>query len=317
MALKLYKPTSPGVRHRVRLTWDSQGGNLIVPKHLSHGKTSTGGRNNRGRITSYHRGGGHKRLLRLVKTPTVMYNMDGTIPGYACGVVTGIQYDPNRTARIALVKPYDVQPYPTHHLHSNTPPLIPVYARPHYQIASKDTRVGDVLTWMLDYKKTEFAISQIATRQSGSTIFLRDASVGQSLYDIELTPLGGGKRVRSAGTYAIVQRKTDTHAILRLPSGEIRRFSLRCRAAIGAVGGEDHSLEVIGKAGNNRHRSKRPRVRGCAMNPIDHPHGGRTAGGRPTMTPWSRIQKHHSTKRHRSSFVVATRHSKAPNLTDL
>jgi large subunit ribosomal protein L2 len=303
MALKIYRPTSPGVRHRVRLTWDTEGGDLTVPKFLSEGKRNTGGRNNRGRITSFHRGGGHKRLFREVKTPTVMYTRDGQALPYAEGNVIGIQYDPNRTARIALIQPSLL-------VAGSSIDLEPLSLCPHYQIASKDLRVGDTVTWMMNYDGTENALAEFSSRTSGSTVFLRDALVGQALYNIELDPMGGGKRVRASGTHATVQRKTDTEAILRLPSGEIRRFSLRCRASIGTVGGEDHALEVIGKAGNNRHRSKRPKVRGCAMNPIDHPHGGRTAGGRPTMTPWSRVQKGKPTKRNRSVFVVASRKAK-------
>ena len=111
--------------------------------------------------------------------------------------------------------------------------------------------------------------------------------------------------MRVAGAKARVQRKTETEAWLTLPSGAVRRFSLRCRATLGSVGGEDHHLEVIGKAGKNRHRSIRPTVRGCAMNPVDHPHGGRTRGGRPTMTPWSRVAKGQPTRKKESALVVS------------
>ena len=314
MARKYYKPTSPGIRHRVRLTWDTEGGDLTVPKHLRSSKHQSGGRNNRGRITSYHRGGGNKRFLRTISTPRSLYALDGTSLPYAHGTVLGIQYDPGRTARIALIQPLPVQNLllPNGELKSFT--LAPSSTLPFYQIATKSLSVGNTVTWIMDYLASREIIISLPTVSNGSTLFLRDIPRGQSVCDIELAPYGGGKRARSSGTHAVVQDKTDDHATLRLPSGEVRRIPSRCRAVLGSIGGEDHALEVIGKAGLNRHRSKRPKVRGCAMNPIDHPHGGRTAGGRPTMTPWARVAKGKPTSKHRSVFVVlSSRASKAKN----
>jgi len=292
MGRKTYKPTTPGIRHQVRLTWDTEGGVQEVPKFLRESKNQTGGRNNRGRITSYHRGGGNKRRTREVRMPTSVRTVDGVV-GKGQGEVVGIQYDPNRTARLALVEP-------------RTPGVRGESARPHYMIASKGLEVGSKVNWASSYEKTGEDIVKEGGRKRtvGSTVFLRDVSVGTSVYNLELSPRGGGKRVRAAGAHARVQRKTEEEAFIRLPSGQVRRFSLRCRATVGAVGGEDHHLEVIGKAGKMRHRSVRPTVRGCAMNPVDHPHGGRTRGGRPSMTPWSRVAKGQPTRKKRSVFVV-------------
>jgi len=292
MARKTYKPTTPGVRHAVRLTWDTEGGVQEIPSFLREGKKQTAGRNNRGRITSFHRGGGHKRLTREVVTPTQCVTTQGP-RREGVGKVRGIQYDPNRTARLALVQP-------------TSEGLVGRAQRPHYLIAPKGLSVGDSVSWATGYEgKTAEALEGHLKRTPGSTVFLRDVSVGMSVYQVERTPRGGGKRVRVAGAKARVQRKTETEAWLTLPSGAVRRFSLRCRATLGSVGGEDHHLEVIGKAGKNRHRSIRPTVRGCAMNPVDHPHGGRTRGGRPTMTPWSRVAKGQPTRKKESALVVS------------
>jgi len=226
------------------------------------------------------------------------------------GEVIGIQYDPNRTARLALVKHHSLNSTEKGHQFG-------------YVIAAEGLKVGQDITYAwstsnaYQYHKST-AIDRInttnevnlienqgTTRQIvekgnqslqvlpsvGSTRKLSEIPVGSSVFNIELTPGKGGKYVRSAGTFARLLRKPDGRALLRLPSGTRIQVSLECTATVGRVAGEEHRIEVIGKAGRMRNKGWRPTVRGEAINPIDHPHGGRTRGGRPEYTPWSRFAK--------------------------
>jgi ribosomal protein L2 len=189
-----------------------------------------------------------------------------------------------------------------------------VCARRFYMVSAEGQNVGDVVTWPMrapDGYGVSVPLDEWSARARmekarvpGAVVCLRDVSVGAHVYNVEMTPGSGGKMVRSAGTSAMVQRVSESEAWLRLPSGVVRRFSLDCRATLGMVYGENHALEMLGKAGVSRHMSIRPRTRGCAKNPIDHPHGGRTRGGRPEMTPWARVAKGKPTRKTKSVFVV-------------
>ena len=272
---KIYKPVTPGQRHLKRRV-DTEQGPSQIPKELRYGKKKTGGRNNRGRITAFHRGGGYKQLLRQVQQmlPNDIRKNDIT----STGEVVAIHYDPRRTARLALIKSNE-----------NT------YT---YMLAAEGMNVG---------AKVQMGKGASSTR--GSTLYLKDIPIGTDIYSVEMQPGEGAKRVRSAGTKAILLRHEEESVVIRLPSGEQRRINGMCTAVIGQVGCTDHLLETIGKAGRNRNRGQRPIVRGVAMNPIDHPHGGRTKGGVPTVTPQARVAKGQATrnKRKASVFIVKSR----------
>ena len=275
---KTYKPVTPGQRHAKRRV-DTEQGSKKVPKELRYGNKKTGGRNNRGRITAFHRGGGFKQLLRLVQQmlpPSLRTSQTITQ-----GEVMAIHYDPRRTARLALIN------------NTNT--------KPSYILAAEGMKVGDVVQQ-----------GQGASPIRGSILYLKDIPIGTDIYSLERQPGQGAKMVRSAGTKATLLRKEEDYVVVRLPSGERRRIKESCTARIGQVGCVDHLLESIGKAGRNRNRGQRPVVRGVAMNPIDHPHGGRTKGGVPTVTPQARVAKGQPTrnKRKASVFIVKSRKEK-------
>jgi large subunit ribosomal protein L2 len=249
--LRSRKPTSPGRRFQTvpaftELSRSRPQRSLLVPK------PATGGRNNYGRKTARHRGGGHKRQYRLVDFKR---NKDG-VPAK----VASIEYDPNRNARIALVNYYD--------------------GEKRYILAPNGLAVGDVLR-----------SGQGAEVRPGNSLPMRYIPVGSVVHNVELRPGGGGKLARSAGSSVQLVAKEGDFATLRLPSTEMRRVPIDCRATIGAVGNAEAELVKLGKAGRNRWRGVRPQTRGVAMNPVDHPLGGgegKSSGGRHPVSPWGK-----------------------------
>ncbi len=247
-------------------------------KQLLKGLVKSGGRNVNGRITSFHRGGGHKQLYRLIDFKR---NMQG-VPGK----VKRIEYDPMRTSKIALVA------------YSNG-----VIS---YVLATSNLKVGDIILNRdprLDWNMMEFNV-----QEQGSTFLLKNCKVGDYVCNIELVPGGGAKMMRSAGTYGIV-KKVDTfsnYVVIKMRSNEERMFSGDCLAVLGRNSNEEHRFKKLRKAGENRWRGKRPVVRGVAMNPVDHPHGGRTPGGRVCVTPWGKLTKGKKTRSPRkvNKFIV-------------
>jgi large subunit ribosomal protein L2 len=276
MALKKYKPTSPGRRFQsvsdfAEITKSEPEKSLLAPIHR------TGGRNNNGRITTRHQGGGHKRRYRVIDFKRTK---DG-VPGK----VAAIEYDPNRSARIALLHYAD--------------------GEKRYILAPQKLSVGDIVT-----------SGPGSDIKPGNCLVLGDIPTGTVVHAIEMQPGKGAAMARSAGTSAQLMAKEGTHAILRMPSSEMRMVALTCRATIGVVGNPEHEGISIGKAGRNRWAGKRPSVRGTAMNPVDHPHGGgegknKTAGRHP-VTPWGVPTKGHRTrnKKKASSSLIIRRRKK-------
>lgn len=302
--LKRRKPTTPGQRHVVRIKVDTEGGSIRVPLSLRVGKRQKSGRNNRGRITVRHRGGGKKRLLRRLrghKSTRGRRNPSFESNGDTLCKVLGIQYDPNRTARLALVT-----------IRSNQKE-----DKYGYMLAADGLKVGDIVKYEGIESTSHHVIVNSDTDNDsnlknidrntwsmvGSTRKLKSIPIGSSVFNIELIPGKGGKYVRTAGGSARLLRKPDGKALLRLPSGAIIEVSLECTAIVGRVAGEEHRIEMIGKAGRIRNRGWRPTVRGEAMNPVDHPHGGRTRGGRPEVTPWGRIAKGKKTRKSKKTSL--------------
>ncbi len=276
MGLKKYKPTSPG--RRFQSVSDFAEITRSTPeKSLVEKLPKKGGRNNNGRITTRHQGGGHKRQYRVIDFKR---NKDG-VPAK----VATIEYDPNRSARIALLHYAD--------------------GEKRYIIAPKGLKVGDTVT--------SGAGSDI---KPGNALPLSDIPVGTVVHAVELQPGKGAALARSAGTSIQLMGKEAGYAILRMPSSEMRRVLVTCRATVGEVGNAEHSNLSIGKAGRNRHLGKRPSVRGTAMNPVDHPHGGgegkNKSAGRHPVTPWGVPTKGHRTraKRKASSRLIIRRRKK-------
>lgn len=275
MALIKVKPTSAGRRAVVK----------VVNPDLHKGRPFAGlvekqnrgsGRNNNGHITVRHKGGGHKQHYRVVDFKR---NKDG-IPAK----VERLEYDPNRSANIALVCYAD--------------------GERRYIIATKDMVVGQ-----------QIISGSEAPIKSGNALPIRNIPVGSTIHCIELIPGKGAQLARSAGASVQLLAREGSYAQLRLRSGEIRRVHVECRATIGTVGNEEHSLRSIGKAGANRWRGIRPTVRGVAMNPIDHPHGGgegRTAAGRHPVSPWGVQTKGYRTRSNKrtTSMIVQRRHKR-------
>ncbi|KPK57006.1 MAG: 50S ribosomal protein L2 [Gammaproteobacteria bacterium] len=259
MALQKTKPTSAGRRFVVRVKKAGLHKGKPVDALVSK-KSKSGGRNNAGRITTRHRGGGHKQRYRVVD---FRRNKDG-VPGR----VERIEYDPNRSADLALVLYAD--------------------GERRYIIAPKGLKAGDPLM-----------SGSEAPIKPGNCLPLRNIPVGTVVHCIELKPGKGAQMARSAGTSAQVAAREGIHATLKLRSGEMRRVHVDCRATVGEVGNDEHSLRKLGKAGAKRWRGVRPTVRGVAMNPVDHPHGGgegRTSGGRHPVTPWGSPTKGYKTR---------------------
>jgi large subunit ribosomal protein L2 len=274
--LRRYKSVrSPGSRHKVSLVNpDLHKGQPL--KKLVKGKRVTGGRNNLGRITTRHKGGGHKRKLRTID---FVRNKDH-IPGK----VERIEYDPNRTANIALILYRD--------------------GERRYIIAPKGLESGN-----------EVQNGNESPIKVGNCLPLGSIPVGTVIHCVEMKPGKGAQMVRSAGGYAQLVAREGTYATLRLRSGEMRKIHIECRATIGEVSNSEHNLRSLGKAGASRHRGIRPTVRGVAMNPVDHPHGGgegRTSGGRHPVTPWGVATKGFKTRKNKrtSKYIVSRRKKK-------
>ncbi len=275
MALQKAKPTSAGRRFVVRVK------NNELHKGEPHGpllapKSKTGGRNNQGRITTRHHGGGHKQRYRIIDFKR---DKDG-VPGK----VETIEYDPNRSAHIALVLYAD--------------------GERRYIIAAKGMKKGD-----------QIMAGREAPIKTGNALPLRYIPVGSLVHCVELKLGKGAQLARSAGSSAQLVAREGAHATLRLRSGEMRKVLANCRATIGEVGHYEHNLRKLGKAGANRWRGVRPTVRGVAMNPVDHPHGGgegRTAGGRHPVSPWGVPTKGYKTRSNKrtDSMIVRRRKKK-------
>jgi len=271
MGVKNYNPTSAGRRFQTgydfeEITKAEPERSLLAPLR------KRGGRNDLGRMTLRHRGGGHKRRYRLID---FRRGKDGI-----AGTVASIEYDPNRTARIALVNYAD--------------------GEKRYILAPQDVGVGS---------RVEAGAG--ADILPGSALPLGLIPVGTQVHAVELKPGGGAKLVRSAGASAQLVAKEGAYALLRLPSGELRNVRRECRATVGAVGNAQHENIAVGKAGRNRWKGHRPHVRGIAMNPVDHPHGGgegRAKGNHP-QSPWGQPAKGYRTRRNHASdkYIVARR----------
>ena len=249
MPVRKFKPTSPGRRFMSVSTFDEIT-KAKPEKSLTEKLTKKGGRNNYGRLTMRHQGGGHKRRYRVIDFKRTK---DG-IPAK----VAAIEYDPNRSARIALLHYVD--------------------GAKSYILAPARLRVG-----------TMVESGPAADIKPGNALPLENIPTGTLVHNVELQPGQGGKMARSAGSGVQLVAKDGAYAVLRLPSGELRRVLLTCRATVGQVGNLDHENETGGKAGRSRWKGKRPSVRGSAMNPVDHPHGGgegKSKGGRHPVTPW-------------------------------
>jgi large subunit ribosomal protein L2 len=276
MGLITYNPTSPGRRQLVTTDrselWKGE-----PVKSLTEGLSKKGGRNNRGRITAFHRGGGHKRSYRMVDFKRVKFDMVGTIER--------LEYDPNRTAWIALVNYEDGEKA--------------------YIVAPQRLGAGDKV----------ISSMQTVDVKPGNAMPLERMPVGTIVHNVEMKPRKGGQIARSAGAYAQYVGRDSGWAILRLNSGEQRRVHGSCLATVGAVSNQDHANTSIGKAGRNRWLGRKPVNRGVTMNPVDHPHGGgegRTSGGRHPVTPWGKPTKGKKTRSNKATdkFIVRSRHLK-------
>lgn len=273
MALKSYKPTTPGLRQKTTLVYSDLTTNK-PEKSLTKNLKKHAGRDTFGRISVRRRGGGNKRAYRTIDFKRDKYG----IPG----VVKTIEYDPNRSANIALVFYAD--------------------GEKRYILAPKGITAG-----------TKVMSGPEAPIETGNALPLRNIPLGLTVHNVELNLGRGGQLVRSAGTGATIVAKEGDYVTLRLPSGEMRMVFGECYATLGTLGNEDHMNISLGKAGASRHRGKRPKVRGVVMNPVDHPHGGgegRTSGGRHPVTPWGKPTKGAKTRSKRktsSNFIVKKR----------
>jgi len=275
MALKTFNPTTPGQRGLVLIDrselWKGR-----PEKTLTEGLTKKGGRNNTGRITARRRGGGAKRLYRIVDFKRRKWDVPAT--------VERIEYDPNRTAFIALVKYEDGEKA--------------------YVLAPQRLGAGD-----------QIVAGHKVDIKPGNAMPLSGMPIGTIVHNIELKPGKGGQIARAAGAYAQFVGRDGGYAQLRLSSGELRIVRQECMATVGAVSNPDNSNQNFGKAGRTRHQGKRPSVRGVAMNPIDHPHGGgegRTSGGRHPVTPWGKPTKGRKTRSNKATdkFILRSRHAR-------
>lgn len=270
MAIVKTKPTSPGRRFVVKVVnAELYKGAPYAP--LLEAKSKSGGRNNNGRITTRHKGGGHKQKYRRVD-----FRRDKES---VVAVVERLEYDPNRSAHIALVKYLD--------------------GERRYILAPKALKAGD-----------RVQSGEDAPIKVGNTLPLRNIPLGSTVHNVEMKPGKGGQLARSAGTSAQVLAKDGGYVTLRLRSGEMRKVSAECKATIGEVSNSEHSLRSLGKAGAKRWRGVRPTVRGVAMNPVDHPHGGgegRTSGGRHPVTPWGVPTKGHKTRTNKRTSKMIVR----------
>jgi len=275
MAVKKFKPTTPSRRYMTVSSFDEIT-KTEPEKSLLAPLKKSGGRNSNGRITTRHRGGGHKRRYRIID---FRRNKDG-VPAK----VASIEYDPNRSARIALLSYVD--------------------GEKRYILAPNKLNVGDIVE-----------SGDGADIKPGNSLKLGDIPVGTIIHNVELQPGKGGQMARSAGTMAQIMAKEGKYAHVKLPSGETRLVRMACKATIGQVGNLEHENVTVGKAGRTRWKGKRPTVRGVVMNPHDHPHGGgegKSAAGRHPVTPWGKKTMGKKTRKRKKTnkFIVRSRHAK-------
>ena len=275
MALKNFRPMTPGTRQLVLIDrsdlWKG-----APEKSLTEGQHSTGGRNNHGRITSRFRGGGHKQRYRLIDWTRNKFGVEGT--------VERLEYDPNRTAHIALIKYAD--------------------GELRYILAPQRLKEGD-----------KVVAGEKVDVKPGNAMPLKAMPVGTIIHNIELKPGKGGQLCRSAGTYGQLVGRDQGYAQVKLASGELRQVRQECMASVGAVSNPDHMNQSLGKAGRNRWLGKMPHNRGVAMNPIDHPLGGgegRSSGGRHPVSPWGKTAKGGKTRTNKKTdkFIIRSRKKK-------
>ncbi len=273
MPTKKLKPTTPGTRHRIAPVFDDVTESKPKVKKLLKGKGQSGGRNNRGRMTSRHRGGGHKRRYRYIDFKRDKHDIPAK--------VQTIEYDPNRSARIALVAYAD--------------------GEKRYIIAPDKLKVGDTI--MSGYN---------IEPDLGNALPMQSMPPGTFIHNIEMTPGKGAQLCRSAGTVAQLVAKTDRYVTVKLPSGEVRMILGNCFATVGTTSNPDHFNTSLGKAGRNRWKGKRPHTRGVAMNPVDHPMGGgegKASGGHP-RSPWGQSSKGKKTRKRKKlsdRYIVRSR----------
>jgi large subunit ribosomal protein L2 len=275
MALKTFRPTSPGRRQLVIVDRSELYKGKPV-KALSEGLTKSGGRNNMGRVTAFRHGGGHKRTYRIIDFKRRKFDVPAT--------VERLEYDPNRSAFIALIKYTDGEQA--------------------YILAPQRLKAGD-----------QVIAAEKADVKPGNAMPLRAIPVGTIVHNIEMKPMKGGQMARAAGAYAQIVGRDSGYAQLRLTSGEVRMVPDGCMATIGAVSNPDNMNEVWGKAGRSIWLGRKPSVRGVAMNPVDHPHGGgegKTSGGRHPVTPWGKKTRGPKTRKTQPSdrLIVRRRHAK-------
>lgn len=273
MSTRKLKPSTPGTRHRVSPRFDDVTEKKPALKRLVKGKNNTGGRNKQGRMTSRHRGGGHKRRYRQIDFKRDKHDIPAK--------VQSIEYDPNRSARIALVAYAD--------------------GEKRYILAPDKLEVGDTII-----------SGENVEPDRGNALPLKSMPPGTSIYNIELNPGGGGQLCRSAGTVAQMVAKSDRYATVKLPSGEVRMILGTCYATVGTTSNPDHFNTSLGKAGRSRWKGKRPHTRGVAKNPVDHPMGGgegKASGGHP-RSPWGQSAKGKKTRKRKKlsdRYIVRSR----------
>lgn len=272
MAIKTYKPTSPGRRFQTVPAFEEITSSA-PEKSLLRPLKKTGGRNSYGRITSRHIGGGHKRKFRLIDFKREKLDIPAK--------VATIEYDPNRSARIALLHYAD--------------------GEKRYILSPLGLNTGDTVV-----------SSEKADIKPGNAIPLKNIPLGSFVHNVELKVGKGGQIIRSAGSYGQLMAKEGDYAQVRLPSGEVRKVFIECRATVGQVGNADHENVSFGKAGRTRWTGRRPKVRGVVMNPVDHPHGGgegKSSGGRHPVTPWGKPTKGYKTRKNKNTdkYIIKKR----------
>jgi len=275
MAIRTFRPVTPGLRHRVQVVNEEITSNESLPvKSLTKGKNSTGGRASNGRISVRHHGGGHKRRYRVIDFRRDKFGVPGK--------VSGIEYDPNRSANIALITYVD--------------------GEKRYILSPKGLQVGQTIL-----------SGPGAAPEVGNALPLEKIPIGFTVHNVELTLGRGGQLARSAGVSALIAAQEGDYVVLRLPSGEQRMVFKKCMATVGQVGNDEHMNERIGKAGRTRWLGIRPTVRGTVMNPVDHPHGGgegKGKGYKQPVSPWGQPAKGYKTRdKHKPSrrFIVKRR----------
>lgn len=279
MGIKAYKPTSPSRRTMRISDFADITSKKPQVRSLLEKQPKKGGRNNQGRITVRWIGGGHKRKYRIIDFKRDKMEVPAK--------VASIEYDPNRSSRIALLNYLD--------------------GEKRYIIAPEGLKVGD-----------NVLCSESAEIKPGNCMTIKNIPVGTYIHNVEMRPGKGGQIARSAGSYAQVLGKEEGYAQMRLRSGEVRKILLECKATIGQVGNAEHENISVGKAGKSRWAGRRPSVRGVAMNPVDHPHGGgegKASGGRPSVSPWGQYTKGKKTRNNRrtDSSIIRNRHASKKN----